>query len=343
MAEKATLSLEHISFSFGKTAAVRDFSLEVAAGSFTTLLGPSGCGKTTLLRLISGFLEPDAGTIKINGNDQNGIAPDKRKVGMVFQDYALFPHLSVEQNLLYGLKIQKKPKDEAYALIHQTARILGIANLLERYPHELSGGQQQRVALGRALALKPLILLMDEPLSSLDAKLRALVREELQDIQRDLGITTMYVTHDQEEALSLSDTIAVINHGTLQQTGTPQEVYFTPKNTFVADFVGRANFIERDGTTQMIRPEWITLFPADDASADDAFAGGDTAANGASFASELVGTVLSTAFLGENIRYRIKCDAVAGGVAIVDERTRDGKTIAAGKNVRLCVNNAYTM
>ena len=322
MADKATLSLEHISFSFGKTAAVHDVSLEVAAGSFTTLLGPSGCGKTTLLRLISGFLAPDAGTIKINGVDQSGIAPDRRKVGMVFQDYALFPHLTVEKNLLYGLRIQKKPDDEARALMHQTARLLGIAHLLERYPHELSGGQQQRVALGRALVLKPLVLLMDEPLSSLDAKLRALVRDELQDIQRDLGVTTMYVTHDQEEALSLSDCIAVINHGSLQQVGSPQEVYFSPRNAFVADFVGRANFIERGGTTQMIRPEWLAFVSA----------GGD-----------LTGTVLSASFFGGSIRYRIQCDGVAGGVVIMDERTRDGTAIGAGQVVHLAITHAYTL
>ncbi len=333
MAEGASLSLEHLSFSFGKTDAVNDISLEVQPGSFTTLLGPSGCGKTTLLRLISGFLTPDAGSIKINGIDQRGIAPDKRKVGMVFQDYALFPHLTVEQNLLYGLKIQKMPKDQAFALIHQTARLLGIANLLERYPHELSGGQQQRVALGRALVLKPLILLMDEPLSSLDAKLRALVREELQDIQRDFGITTVYVTHDQEEALSLSDRIAVINHGQLQQVGKPQEVYFTPQNTFVADFVGRANFIENGGKTKLVRPEWISLHAA---SSDPQALSKDAVA-------VISGTLVSSAFLGESIRYRIKTEAVSGGIAIVDERSSTGTPVAVGKKVLLALHSVYEM
>ena len=334
MAELASLSLEHLTFSFGKTDAVNDISLEVQPGSFTTLLGPSGCGKTTLLRLVSGFLEPASGSVKINGIDQKGIAPDKRKVGMVFQDYALFPHLSVEQNLLYGLKIQKKPKDEAYALIHQTARLLGIANLLERYPHELSGGQQQRVALGRALVLKPLLLLMDEPLSSLDAKLRALVREELHDIQRDFGITTLYVTHDQEEALSLSDSIAVINHGVLQQTGSPQEIYFAPKNKFVADFVGRANFIERDGKTLLIRPEWMTLH-----------AQAETPDFHRAEKAEMVlpGTILSSAFLGSCIRYRVKCDAVSGGIAVVDVRTASGKREPVNAPVSLCVHTVYEL
>ena len=263
----AALSLENVTFSFGKNAAVRDFSLEVETGSFTTLLGPSGCGKTTLLRLISGFLSPQHGTIRIDGADQRGIAPNLRKVGMVFQDYALFPHLTVAQNLLYGIKLKKDiAKADWSGLIHQTARILALSALLERYPHELSGGQQQRVALGRALVLKPRILLMDEPLSSLDAKLRTQVREELQDIQRELGITTVYVTHDQEEALSLSDRIAVLHHGTLQQAGTAEDVYFRPKNRFVADFVGRANFIEGEA----------------DAGADGAYAEKDgTRANGA--------------------------------------------------------------
>ena len=335
MAESATLSLEHINFSFGKTVAVSDFSLEVATGSFTTLLGPSGCGKTTLLRLISGFLQADAGIIRINGVDQKNVAPDQRKVGMVFQDYALFPHLTVEQNLLYGLKIQKRPKDEAFAQIHQTARILGIANLLERYPHELSGGQQQRVALGRALALKPLVLLMDEPLSSLDAKLRALVREELSDIQRNLGITTVYVTHDQEEALSLSDSIAVINHGKLQQVGTSQQVYFTPANAFVADFVGRANCIGQDGKTQMIRPEWISILPADKAAS---FSDAPDTVNDA-----LLGKILSSSFLGATIRYRVKCERFSGGIAIVDMSTNNGNAIPLGAAVRLIIHNAYTL
>ena len=269
-ATAAALSLEHVTYSFGKNVAVQDFSLEVEQGSFTTLLGPSGCGKTTLLRMISGFLTPQSGTVRIDGADQRGIAPNLRKVGMVFQDYALFPHLTVEQNLLYGLKLRKDiAKDARSGLIFQTARILGLSALLERYPHELSGGQQQRVALGRVLVLKPRILLMDEPLSSLDAKLRTQVREELQDIQRELAITTVYVTHDQEEALSLSDRIAVLNHGSLQQAGAPDAVYFTPANRFVADFVGRANFIETSAGVRMVRPEWVSVRAADDAGAKE--------------------------------------------------------------------------
>ncbi len=348
MAEGASLSIEHVSFSFGKTDAVRDFSLQVAPGSFTTLLGPSGCGKTTLLRLISGFLEPKSGSITINGVNQAGVAPNLRQVGMVFQDYALFPHLTVEQNLLYGLKLKKEVRKDAWnGLIQQTARILGLSALLERYPHELSGGQQQRVALGRALVLKPCILLMDEPLSSLDAKLRTQVREELQDIQRQLKITTVYVTHDQEEALSLSDAVAVINHGALQQVGTAQEIYFTPKNRFVADFVGRANFIEdapatahgtSEGAVYMVRPDWITILPAnEDADTKTASAAQAPLTEQAVF----TGTILSASFIGSCIRYRVRCAAFSGACAVVESQTSDGSFFPTGTKVYVRVQKKY--
>ncbi|MBR0031007.1 MAG: ABC transporter ATP-binding protein [Treponema sp.] len=253
------LELKNVSFSFGDEKAVKNVSLAVEEGSFTTLLGPSGCGKTTLLRLISGFLEPLSGQVLIDGSDQKGIEVNERKVGMVFQDYALFPHLSVMQNIIYGLKIQKKKigKDLMESMAFDTARSLGIEDLLSRFPHELSGGQQQRVALGRSLILEPKLLLMDEPLSSLDTKLRMKVREELKEIQQKLKITTVYVTHDQDEALSLSTKIAVLNKGELLQEGSPREIYFEPKSEFVADFAGKANFIRKNGKVLMIRPEWF--------------------------------------------------------------------------------------
>ncbi len=287
----ASLTFKNVSFSFGKNRAIRDFSLEVQKGSFTTLLGPSGCGKTTLLRLVSGFLAPDSGQILIDGEDQSLVPAEKRNVGMVFQDYALFPHLCVQDNLLYGLEIKfKRSKKENLAKIHKTARILGIANLLERFPHELSGGQQQRVALGRAIVLEPKLLLMDEPLSSLDTKLRSQVREELKEIQSQFKITTLYVTHDQEEALSLSDSIAVINHGKLQQAGTPRQIYYEPANEFVADAVGRANILVTDGKKMAVRPEWLFLQGA----------GAETGSH------VLKGTVLSASFLGQMTRYKIR-------------------------------------
>ena len=256
------LKLENVKFAYKNTAVIEDFNLSVDEGSFTTLLGSSGCGKTTILRLISGFLNPDSGTIKINGEIQNNVLPNRRKVGMVFQDYALFPHLTVEQNLFYGLNLTKPSKEQKMQneqIVKTTAENLDIQNLLKRFPSELSGGQQQRVALGRSLVLKPKILLMDEPLSSLDTNLRLKVREELKEIQKRLKITTVYVTHDREEALSLSDNIAVIHEGKILQEGSPKELYFSPTNLYTADFIGHANFLKNNENTFLVRPQWFAL------------------------------------------------------------------------------------
>jgi len=304
MSEKKeiALSLNNISYSYKKnsTPVIKDFSLDVEKGSFTTLLGPSGCGKTTLLRLISGFLIPSDGSVKINGINQNGIEPDKRNIGMVFQDYALFPHMTVKQNMLFGLKIKKDKltdkrlsKEKQLEKILQIAENLNLDNLLERFPNELSGGQQQRVALARALVLDPEILLMDEPLSSLDTKLREKVREELKIIQQKLKITTVYVTHDQEEALSLSDKIAVINDGSLRQYGSPRELYFKPQTNFTADFVGRANFVTIENQTYIIRPEWFELNKSDKKGIVE-------------------GKVVSSSFLGDRTRFVISTITVEG-------------------------------
>jgi len=235
------LELSGLGKSFGKTRAVVDFSLSVPRGSFTTLLGPSGCGKTTVLRMVGGFVEPDAGSVRLSGVDQVGRPPNLRGVGMVFQDYALFPHMNVRANVEYGLRMhrfERKVRDERVA---RSLELLDLTHLAARFPHELSGGQQQRVALGRALVLEPEVLLMDEPFSNLDAKLRVRLRAELKALQRQLGITTLYVTHDQEEALSLSDSVVVMDHGRQQQVGTPESVYRRPANRFVAEFVGHAN------------------------------------------------------------------------------------------------------
>lgn len=280
------LSLKNINFSYKNNSVIKNFSIDVEKGSFTTLLGSSGCGKTTLLRLICGFLNVDSGTIEIDGKNQNGIEPNKRAVGMVFQDYALFPHLTVKQNIEYGLKIQKIKKNEIEQIVLESSEKLGITELLARFPNELSGGQQQRVALARAIVLKPKILLMDEPLSSLDAKLREKVRIELKEIQKILKITTIYVTHAQDEALSLSDKIAVLEKGSLQQYGTPQELYFNPNNQFVADFVGRSNFLNIEGSEYIIRPEWFSICKNGDA--------------------DFEGEIISSEFLGDKTRFKIK-------------------------------------
>ena len=325
------LELKNISFSFGNTLAVDGVSLTVEEGSFTTLLGPSGCGKTTLLRLISGFLEPQSGEILIDGVNQAGIEVNERKVGMVFQDYALFPHLSVQQNIAYGLKILGRSKRPSRRLANASrdidnkvlniAHSLGIEDLLARYPNELSGGQQQRVALARALVLEPKILLMDEPLSSLDTKLRTKVREELKEIQQKLKITTVYVTHDQEEALSLSTKIAVLSKGTLLQEGSPKEIYFEPKTAFVADFVGKANFIKKDEKTLMIRPEWLEIAPPQ-VKSDQSLV----------LASNILlsGTILSENFLGSKSRFVIQTDNTGAKETI----TADFGTIAS-ENLRV--------
>jgi ABC-type Fe3+/spermidine/putrescine transport system ATPase subunit len=257
------VEFDRVTKNYGDVRGVDNFSLKVEKGSFTTLLGPSGCGKTTLLRIAAGFFECDAGEVIIAGINQRGIPPEKRSTGIVFQDYALFPHMTAAENLAYGLKIRNRDRKMKAQVIQdeveRTAGTLGLGGLLGRYPGELSGGQQQRLALGRVIILKPRILLMDEPLSSLDAKLRFHVREELKDVQRRLGITTIYVTHDQEEALSLSDYIAVMNSGRLEQAGTPKELYNFPRTAFAADFTGPANFITLNGKRYMIRPEWMDL------------------------------------------------------------------------------------
>ena len=294
------LKLENVKFAYKNTAVIEDFNLSVDEGSFTTLLGSSGCGKTTILRLISGFLNPDSGTIKINGEIQNNVLPNRRKVGMVFQDYALFPHLTVEQNLFYGLNLTKRSKEQKMQneqIVKTTAENLDIQNLLKRFPSELSGGQQQRVALGRSLVLKPKILLMDEPLSSLDTNLRLKVREELKEIQKRLKITTVYVTHDREEAFSLSDKIAVMNHGKIVQYDTPENLYFEPKNRFAAEFSGASNFIMQDGKTFLVRPDWFSLASRTLDSAE-------------SKNKKLIsGKIISSSFLGSRVEYKVQTES----------------------------------
>ena len=294
------LKLENVKFAYKNTAVIEDFNLSVDEGSFTTLLGSSGCGKTTILRLISGFLNPDSSTIKINGEIQNNVLLNRRKVGMVFQDYALFPHLTVEQNLFYGLNLTKPSKEQKAQneqIVKTTAENLDIQNLLKRFPSELSGGQQQRVALGRSLVLKPKILLMDEPLSSLDTNLRLKVREELKEIQKRLKITTVYVTHDREEAFSLSDKIAVMNHGKIVQYDTPENLYFEPKNRFAAEFSGASNFILQDGKTFLVRPDWFSLASRTLDSAE-------------SKNKKLIsGKIISSSFLGSRVEYKVQTES----------------------------------
>lgn len=316
--------------------AVDNFSLNVPHGSFTTLLGPSGCGKTTLLRMISGFLTQDSGEIFICGENQKNIPPEKRTVGIVFQDYALFTHLTARKNIEYGLKVRNVPEAERDTLVEEIAVKLGLSDELEKFPHEMSGGQQQRVALGRVLVLKPKILLMDEPLSNLDAKLRIRVREELKDLQSEIGITTIYVTHDQTEALSLSDQIAVIQKGKLEQCGTPKEIYETPKTHFAADFVGDAIFVhDQQGKEFVIRPEWISLELAEKSSASESHSASEScSASGQSVPAEtshvksrtasekisIRGIIKSVSYFGASVIYRLlPAEKETGGYILPNE------------------------
>jgi putative spermidine/putrescine transport system ATP-binding protein len=223
---------------------VHDFSLSVARGEFVSFLGPSGCGKTTTLRMVAGFEEPSVGAIRIDGKDVTNLRPNQRNVGMVFQAYALFPNLTVADNISFGLKVKRRSKAEIAARVAEMLAMIKLPQLGSRYPYQLSGGQQQRVALARAVAVKPQVLLLDEPLSALDAKIRVSLRTEIRALQRDLGITTIYVTHDQEEALSMSDRIVVMNEGNIEQIGTPFEIYNYPRTRFVASFVGTLNILE---------------------------------------------------------------------------------------------------
>ena len=236
-----TIHINHVKKAYEDNVVIRDLSVDIRPGELFTLLGPSGCGKTTLLRMIAGFNSIEAGTIAFDDKVINNVPVYKRNFGMVFQSYAIFPNMTVYRNIEYGLKNKKLPKDEIKRRVEEIMETVQISQYKDRYPNKLSGGQQQRVALARAIVVQPQVLLMDEPLSNLDAKLRIEMREAIREIQKQIGITTVYVTHDQEEALAISDRIAVMNKGDIQQIESPESIYSRPYNTFVADFIGHSN------------------------------------------------------------------------------------------------------
>ncbi|MDR7554210.1 MAG: ABC transporter ATP-binding protein [Armatimonadota bacterium] len=332
------LRLERVTKRLGTTLAVDDVSLEVPEGSFTTLLGPSGCGKTTTLRIVAGFYRPDAGEVYLRGARITDVPAHRRQMAMVFQEYALFPHMTVAENVGYGLRMRRVSPGELTRRVTAALDLVGLAGLASKFPLQLSGGQQQRVALARALVVEPEVLLLDEPLSNLDAKLRVRVRTEIRALQQALGKTTIYVTHDQEEALSISDRIAVMHQGRIVQLGTPREIYYRPRDRFVADFVGLANFVTVEvvapgrvrlddqefavpgatgvgRATLVVRPETITLFPQPPGAGAEAVR------------PVLRGRVRTAAFLGAVARYWIQA---AGMEWIVDqpapgERWYDGE------------------
>jgi putative spermidine/putrescine transport system ATP-binding protein len=310
------LVLENIKKSFGQTQVVKDFNMSIEKGEFVSFLGPSGCGKTTVLRMIAGFETPSDGAVIINGRNQTQLKTSQRNIGMVFQAYALFPNMTVFDNVAFGLKVAGKPKSEIDTRVREMLALIRLEHLAERYPYQLSGGQQQRVALARALAPKPQVLLLDEPLSALDAKIRVSLREEIRQIQHQLGITTVFVTHDQEEALSISDRIVVMNAGRADQIGTPSEIYNRPATRFVASFVGTLNIIDATvsdpaantvdvgGTIVTLKEPLGTAKPGDKVSIALRPEAGSLAQN-ATGDTALTGSVILSHFLGSVIRTKI--------------------------------------
>jgi putative spermidine/putrescine transport system ATP-binding protein len=290
------IRLEGLTKRFGDVVAVDGVDLEVAHGEFFTLLGPSGSGKTTTLRMIAGFELPDAGTVELAGRDVGELPPYDREVNTVFQDYALFPHMTVAENIEYGLRVKGVDKAERQRRRNEALQTVSLTGLEQRKPSELSGGQQQRIALARAIINRPRVLLLDEPLGALDLKLREQMQIELKTIQRDVGITFVYVTHDQEEALTMSDRIAVFNDGRIEQVGTAADVYEHPQNDFVAGFVGVSNVLERDGRRFTIRPEKVKILDPGD--------------KGNGLATEK-GKVIGVAYAGMITRFLV--DLEAGG------------------------------
>ena len=313
------LRIEKLVRAFGANQVVKGVDLAFNRGEFISLLGPSGCGKTTILRMIAGFERPTSGAIFVEGRDITALAPNRRNVGMVFQAYALFPNMNVFDNVAFGLKVAGTPKAESAARVDEMLKLVGLSGLEKRFPFEMSGGQQQRVALARALAPSPRMLLLDEPLSALDAKIRVSLREQIREIQRNLGITTIFVTHDQEEAPSISDRIVVMNAGRTDQVGTPAEIYNRPATRFVASFVGTLNMIDAvvaDPAANTVRVgdqvivlreaiagrrggEKISLALRPEAGSLDG--AGDTALRGEVISSSFLGSVVRTKLaIGEN-------------------------------------------
>jgi ABC-type Fe3+/spermidine/putrescine transport system ATPase subunit len=337
--------------SFGTVVAAHDINLQVSPGELVSLLGPSGCGKTTALRMIGGFVQPDRGDIFIGSERVTDLPANKRECGFVFQNYALFPHMTVFDNIAYGLKLRKISGQEILQIVGQTLEMLNLADLGDRYPRQLSGGQQQRVAIARALAISPKLFLLDEPLSNLDAKLRERVRFELRALQKKTGITTIFVTHDQSEAMVLSDRIVVVNHGRTEQIGSAAEIYYRPRTRFVADFIGQNNFIEgrvsrRDPATDVVevgvagqtvvarfsewakdgevvvacvRPEFIQVGPRP-----------PSAATGGNW-NVVEGKLAVSAFLGSEWRYEIL--TAAGFTLKVCAQANQGEQISVGEKV----------
>jgi putative spermidine/putrescine transport system ATP-binding protein len=323
--EAAAVRLDGVRKAYGDVVAVDGVDLEIRAGEFFTMLGPSGSGKTTTLRLIAGFERPDEGRIELGGADVSDRPPYARDVNTVFQDYALFPHMTVAQNVEYGLRVRRVPKAKRSGRVEEALRIVQLAGFGSRKPAQLSGGQQQRVALARAIVNRPSVLLLDEPLGALDLKLRQGMQIELKRIQQEVGITFVYVTHDQEEALTMSDRIAVFNHGRIEQIGGAVDVYERPSTEFVAGFVGVSNLLERDGRRFTVRPEKIRIL-------------GETETTQAGEDVER-GVIREVVYIGSVTRYIV--DLAAGGTLTVVRQNLEGFGGDAAENRGLSVQLAW--
>ncbi|EGH74193.1 ABC transporter ATP-binding protein [Pseudomonas syringae] len=305
------VSIENLQKSYASTSVFSDINCSIAKGEFVTLLGPSGCGKSTLLRCIAGLTPVNSGRILLDGSNLVPLTPQKRNIGMVFQSYALFPNMTVEQNVAFGLRIQKVSADESTRRVAEILRMVELHDFATRYPHQLSGGQCQRVALARSLVTRPRLLLLDEPLSALDARIRKNLREQIRAIQRELGLTTIFVTHDQEEALTMSDRIFLMNQGRIVQSGDAETLYTAPVDVFAAGFIGNYNLLEADDATRLmqrpinsrvaIRPESIQL----------------------SLTGELEGEIRSHSLLGNVIRYRVQARGVKLMVDVLNRSADD--------------------
>ena len=328
----------------GEVYAAREVTIDVAPGEFLTMLGPSGCGKTTTLRMVAGFEKPDAGRVLFGAQDVTHTPANSRNIGFVFQNYALFPHLSVAENVAYGLEVRGVPKGDIAARVSEVLKLVGLAGYEHQFSSQLSGGEQQRVALARAIVIHPRVLLFDEPLSNLDAKLRVQMREEIRDLQRRLGITTLYVTHDQEEAMAVSDRIVVMSKGLVMAQGTAHELYHRPRSEFVAHFIGRVNLVpgkvlDTGGGRARVEAWGATV----EASAPEGLKRGDEvrlvlrpeAIEVVREGGHWPATVAGRMFLGEKIEYRMQCADSA--LHIVRYNAGPGEVLAEGATVRLRV------
>lgn len=318
------VSVENLQKNYGSTAVFSDINCTIERGEFVTLLGPSGCGKSTLLRCIAGLTSVNSGRILLDGTDLVPVTPQKRNIGMVFQSYALFPNMTVEQNVAFGLRMQKVNADDTHKRVAEVLKLVELTDFASRYPHQMSGGQCQRVALARSLVTRPRLLLLDEPLSALDARIRKHLREQIRAIQRELGLTTIFVTHDQEEALTMSDRIFLMNQGRIVQSGDAETLYTAPVDVFAAGFIGNYNLLEPEDATRLmqrpissriaIRPEAIQL----------------------SLTGELEGQIRSHSLLGNVIRYRVTARGVELVVDVLNRSADD--LLADGTRVTLSID-----